>query len=96
MCATYMDTTTTTQPVRPGSRPASNKPTVDELCDGWNIRTAQEALDEVAREIQVRERCFPNWVEQGKVSNSDAKDRLSRLIKAAQIIQSAIDNQVPE
>lgn len=80
-----------TQP-RPGrAAPDTAQHTADSLGAGWAKRTVQEALDEVAREIGVRERCFPKWIADGKVSSSDAKDRLERLIKAAQILQSALD-----
>ena len=66
--------------------------TADSLSDGWQNRLLQEAMDEVAREIGVRERCFPNWIRDGKVSSSDAKDRLQRLIKAAEMLQFLVDN----
>ena len=39
----------------------------------------EAAADEVSRELQVRLRCYPRWVQDGKLSNTDSKDRLRRL-----------------
>jgi hypothetical protein len=44
------------------------------------------ALGEVQRELQVRERCYPRWVEEGKMSRIDAKDRMSRQIQAEELL----------
>jgi hypothetical protein len=46
----------------------------------------EAALGEVERELQVRERCFPRWVEEGKISRIDAKDRMSRQIQARELL----------
>jgi hypothetical protein len=45
-------------------------------------RTQTEALDELVREFNVRARCFPRWVKEGRVSATDAQDRLDRLATA--------------
>jgi hypothetical protein len=45
-------------------------------------RPLQEAVDEVERELNVRSRCFPRWITDGRVSRSDACDRLDRLATA--------------
>jgi hypothetical protein len=58
-----------------------------EYAIGWDKRTVEEALDEVARECQVRGRCFPRWVGEGRMSRSDAKDRLQRLCKAKELLE---------
>jgi hypothetical protein len=42
-------------------------------------RGLEEACDELERELLVRCRCFPRWVNEGRMSRSDAKDRLARL-----------------
>lgn len=42
-------------------------------------RPLQEAVDELTREYNVRARCFPRWVDEGRVSKTDAQDRLDRL-----------------
>lgn len=46
----------------------------------------EAALGEVQRERQVRERCYPRWVEEGKMSRIDAKDRMSRQIQAEELL----------
>lgn len=53
-----------------------------------NGRTLQEACDECEREFNVRERCFPKWVTEGRLGRSDAKDRLERLAAACYFLQS--------
>lgn len=73
------------------ARPDTAQHTADSLADGWEKRTVLEALDELIRELGLRERCFPMWIRDGKVSSSDARDRLQRLIKATEIVQKAID-----
>ena len=49
-------------------------------------RTIQEALDEVYRELMVRKRCFPRWVSDGRVSATDAQDRIDRLASAMEYL----------
>ena len=51
-------------------------------------RSIQEALDEVARELNVRSRCFPRWITEGRVSRTDAQDRLDRLATAHVLLES--------
>ena len=53
----------------------------------------EAAIGEVNRERQVRERCYPRWTAEGKLSKIDAKDRLSRIIKAEEILQLVIDSR---
>ena len=45
-------------------------------------RSVREARSEIAREIQVRERCFDRWVADGKMSDIDAQDRFDRIVSA--------------
>ncbi len=47
------------------------------------MRTLPEALDEVNRELAVRRRLFPRWILDGKISRTDALDRLERLETAS-------------
>lgn len=49
-------------------------------------RPLQEAIDEVERELNVRSRCFPRWITEGRVSRTDAQDRLDRLATAYQAL----------
>ena len=53
------------------------------------MRPAAEALDELQREYQVRARCFPRWVKEGRVSGTDAQDRLDRLASAIELLRVA-------
>lgn len=53
-----------------------------------SYRPFEEALSEVERELNVRSRCFPNWINQGKVNRVDAQDRLDRLASAFVILNS--------
>jgi hypothetical protein len=53
------------------------------------------ALGEVQRELQVRERCYPRWVEEGKMSRIDAKDRMQRQIMAEELLSLLIDSRTP-
>lgn len=79
---------------RPAEQRKATQPeiTAESLADGWQSRTIQEALDEVARELGVRERVYARWVMENKHSQSDACDRLQRMIMAAALIQAMVDN----
>lgn len=52
---------------------------------GWQRRTAEEALAEVDRELAVRLKCFPRWVDEGRINAVDGKDRLQRLRQASEM-----------
>jgi len=51
------------------------------------MRSLEEAISEVLREIQVRQRCYPRWVQEGKLTRIDAADRLERLAAAADYLE---------
>ena len=51
-------------------------------------RSLTEAIDEVFRELQVRKRCFPKWVDEGKISRTDAEDRIARQESALAYLES--------
>lgn len=57
-------------------------------------RTLGEAIDEVEREFNVRERCFPKWVTEGRLTRSDAKDRLERLGAACYFLRCLLAGDV--
>lgn len=57
------------------------------LCPS-NRRSLQEAIDESQREFNVRERCFPKWVDEGRLTKSDARDRLERLAAACYFLSA--------
>lgn len=52
------------------------------------VRNRQEALDELHRELGIRKRCFKRWIADGRVSATDAQDRLDRLATAIQLINA--------
>jgi hypothetical protein len=52
----------------------------------------EAALQELSRELQVRERCFPRWVTDGRLSKIDAKERLTRQILACKIVSNVLDS----
>jgi len=49
-------------------------------------RSAIEALDECMRELNIRKRCFARWIQDGRLSRTDAQDRLDRLASAVDIL----------
>ena len=51
-------------------------------------RSLTEAIDEVFRELQVRKRCFPKWIEDGKISRTDAQDRIARQESALAYLET--------
>ena len=51
------------------------------------IRSYDEACSEVEREMNVRSRCFPRWITEGKVNRVDAQDRLDRLGSALHMLE---------
>ena len=42
-------------------------------------RPIAQAIDEVDRELKLRERCYERWVKEGRLSQTDATDRGERL-----------------
>jgi hypothetical protein len=67
----------------------------DTMMEAKSIRTKQEALDELSREFNVRRRCFTRWVKDGRVSATDAQDRLDRLATAIDMLVSTETTAVP-
>lgn len=47
-----------------------------------NKRSLEEAISEVSRELSVRRRCYTRWIQDGKLSQVEANDRVERLEKA--------------
>lgn len=45
-------------------------------------RTLDEAMDEVRRELDVRRRIYDRWIMEGKLSRTEAMDRMCRLLTA--------------
>lgn len=52
------------------------------------MATKEEALSELNREVNVRKRCYDRWVQEGRLTGVDARDRLDRLIAAIHFLES--------
>lgn len=46
----------------------------------------QAAYDEAYRELCVRQRCFPRWIQEGKLSRTDAANRLDSQQRIVEIL----------
>src|SRR5271154_1611572 len=55
--------------------------------DATEVACLQSAYDEVFRELAVRRRCFPRWVTEGRLSMTDAADRLARQERALKLLR---------
>jgi hypothetical protein len=55
------------------------------------MRSREEALSELQRELRVRERCYERWVKDGKLDQIDSTDRMERLIAAIHYIRTDAD-----
>jgi hypothetical protein len=68
--------------------------------NGWmepkTARPLAEAIDEVFRELCVRKRCFPKWIQEGRVSGTDAQDRIDRLATAWEILTAMAQVQAEQ
>ena len=51
-------------------------PTETKVTGNHEGATNQAAYDEAMRELGMRERMFPRWVQEGKISRTDARTRL--------------------
>lgn len=56
-------------------------------------RDLRQARSEVDREVKVRERCYARWVDDGKITDVDATDRLDRLEDARTVLDALCDLQ---
>lgn len=54
-------------------------------------RSTKEATDEIIRELNVRARCFPRWVNERKLSDTEAQDRLDRMATALIILEAVLE-----
>jgi hypothetical protein len=61
-----------------------------------NKVTMEAALDELEREQQVRSRCYGRWIEEKRISKTDAHDRGTRLDAAIFYLKEYLDRQIPE
>lgn len=59
-----------------------------QLMEVLRTRILDEALDELEREFNVRSRCFLRWIAEGRMSKTDAQDRLDRLFSAIEHLKA--------
>ncbi|HKZ20955.1 MAG TPA: hypothetical protein VJQ57_12690 [Acidimicrobiia bacterium] len=75
-------------PERAGTTEMSH---IEFLCNQChNGRTLQEAVDELDRELRIRCRLRERWVQEGRWSSSEAKDKIERHAAAIGFLQSFI------
>jgi hypothetical protein len=48
----------------------------------FNGVSAEAAVDELRRELHVRNKCYPKWTEEGKLTHAEAKSRLDGMVAA--------------
>lgn len=58
------------------------------------VRTLEEAVSEVQREIDVRRRLYDRWVNEGKLSRIDAHDRLERMMTGLKYLLECKEGEV--
>lgn len=56
-------------------------------------RSLEEAQSEVERELNIRSRCFPRWIEDGRMNRIDAQDRLDRLATAQRVLKWLLEQE---
>ncbi len=49
--------------------------------------TMQDAIKEIRREIQMRERLYPGWITSGKLSKAVAERQLARMKFALEVLE---------
>jgi hypothetical protein len=47
------------------------------------VITAEDKLREIERELKLRRRLYPHWIEIGKIEAGDAKRRIDILVEIA-------------
>lgn len=69
------------------------KPFKDYTVSTSKPRPLQEQMDEVRRELDVRRRIYDSWTRDGKVSWTEAHDRLERLLSALATLIKASEQE---
>lgn len=81
-----MEAKTDKQTHRPAFGSSKSGTSLEALFEGWEQRSTLECLDECNRELGVRERIYEDWVEKGKLSETDAKLRIQSMCKTCMIL----------
>lgn len=58
-------------------------------------RPLTEASDEIAREMNVRLKCYDRWVAEGKMTQTEAQERFDRMATAGCFLKKAIAGMTP-
>lgn len=53
-------------------------------------RSLEEAHAEAVRELTMRKKCYPRWIEEGRTTKWDAKDRGERLEAAVWFLEQLL------
>ena len=67
-------------------------PSATSVCGSFTRTQVEAAHAECERELLVRERCYPKWIEDGKIARFDAKDRFIRLRHACDVLKNLLDS----
>lgn len=59
-------------------------------------RPLTEASDELAREMNVRLKCYDRWVAEGKMTQTEAQERFDRLATAACYLKRQLEKMTVE
>ena len=57
--------------------------------------TIQQVLTELEREINMRKRLYPGWIQKGKISEPIATKRIACLTYAKELLQEKKDKKDP-
>ncbi len=58
------------------------------------MRSIDEAIAELERELKVRKRCYPGWIKDGRLNEVDAEDRYDRLDTALTLLRQERQKKV--
>ncbi|MCB0568028.1 MAG: hypothetical protein KDD01_26970 [Phaeodactylibacter sp.] len=54
--------------------------------------TLQDAIKEIRREVQLRERLYPQWIASGKLNKAAAERQLTRMKYALELLEGNPEN----
>ena len=57
---------------------------------------AEQALDELRRELRMRQKHFPRWIEQGTLRSDEAAKRMCALQIAIELIEGVVAAESPQ
>jgi uncharacterized protein YifN (PemK superfamily) len=60
------------------------------------LATRAEILQEIGRELAIRRDCFPRWVQQGKLTQKLADERINRMQAAYEYLMNHMPDDSPQ